>query len=167
MAVFDLKNAVITIQDGTTSPLSITAKIGDGNLTFSEKTIIEYKKDRGLLDTARLGDQEPMDVKIEFNWIFLKGDTGDYAANPNVQNTSLRDALTKTGGAAAWVSSDKNDPCAPYCVDIIVLYTPCVGKTETITLKYFRKEDMSFDAKAGTISVSGKCNVQSPTIVRT
>lgn len=167
MAVFDLKNAVISIKDGTSTPNSLTAKIGDGNLTFSEKTNIEYKMDRGLLDTARLGDQVPMEVKLEFNWVFLKGDTGDYAANPAVTNISMRDAFTKTGGAAAWVSSDTVDTCAPYAVNIVMVYTPCLGKTETITLKDFRKESIDYDPKAGTISVSGKCNVIAPTIVRT
>jgi hypothetical protein len=157
----------VTIIDGTNSPNTLTVKVGDGNLTFSEKRNIEYKRDRGLLDTTRLGDQEPMDVKLEFNWIFLKGDTGDYTANPNVTDISMRDALTKSGGASTWTSSDTHDPCAPYAITIQILYTPCVGKTETITLKDYRYESLDYDAKAGTVSTSGKCNIMTPTLVRT
>lgn len=161
MAIFDLKNAVITILDGTpTTPLNITAKIGEGNITFSEKRNIEYRLDRGLLDTTRLGDQVPMDVKIDANWIFLKGDSAD------TPTTTIRDALTKTGGAAAWLTSGA-DACAPYAVDIKIVYTPCAGKTETILLHEFRYESIDADAKAGTLSVSGKCNAQTPTLTRT
>jgi hypothetical protein len=159
MAVFDLKNATVTIKDGTATPLTLAAKVGDGNLQFTEKRNIEYKMDRGFVDTTRLGNQEPMEVKLEFNWIFLRGDTGDYTANNWVNVISIRDAFTQTGGASAWVSSDT--------VDVVILYAPCAGKTETITLKYFRYEQLDYDAKAGTISVSGKCNVVAPTLIRT
>ena len=38
-----------------TSPNSITIKIGEGNLTYSEKRPVEFKLDRGNLDTVREG----------------------------------------------------------------------------------------------------------------
>lgn len=161
-AIFDLKNAILTIHDGTPSvPLSITAKLGDGNFTWSEKRAIEYKKDRGLLDTVRLGDQDPLDVKFEFNWVFILGDTGDGSGF----TTSIHDALTKQGGATAWISSDANT-CAPYAVDLVLTYTPCALKTEVITFVDFRYEQLDFDAKAGTVSCTGKCNVIKPTDAR-
>jgi hypothetical protein len=161
MAIFDLKKATVTISDGTASvPLSITAKIGDGNLTFSEKRTIQYVKDRGLLDTVREGDQEPVDVKLEVQWIFIKGDSAD--ANP----ISMHDAIKGVGSASAWVSS-ATDACAPYAVDLKITYVPCgTEDDEVILLPDFRWESMDYDPKAGTISVSGKCNVVAATTTR-
>lgn len=160
MASFNLKNAVLKIKDGTGTPLTMTVKIGDGNLTFSEKVGREYQMNRGNLDTVRNGDDVPMDVSFDFRWEYIKSDTGDGA--------SVRDALTKTGEASAWVSSDTVDTCAPYAVDLEFTFTPiCAGdKTEVFLFPDFRYEDISYDAKAGTVSVSGKCNVTAPTITR-
>lgn len=158
MAVIDLKNATITMQDATPStPLSVTLKLGEGTLQYTEKRNLEYKKDRGILDTVREGDQEPVDVKFDFNWVFLKGDA----------DTTIEDAIKRRGGAAAWVSTDP-DACAPYAVDIVIVYTPpCAAiKKETITLSDFRWEQLDHDPKAGTISCTGKCNITQATPVR-
>lgn len=157
MAVIDLKNATVTLQDGTGTPLTVACKLGDGTLQYTEKRNLEYKRDRGALDTVRLGDEEPVDVKFDFNWVFLKGD-GD---------TTIEDAIKRRGGAAAWVSTDA-DPCAPYAIDIVIEYIPpCSGvKKEIITLSDFRWEQLDHDPKAGTISCSGKCNITEATPVR-
>lgn len=155
MAYIDLKKCTITLTDGTaTTPLSLTVKIGDGNITWNEKRNIEYKKDRGLLDTAREGDQEPLDVKMEFAWIFIKGDSGD--SNP----VSINDAIKGVGSASAWKTT-ASDICAPYAVRITILYTPCTGggKTETYILTDYRWESFDFDPKSGMVSTSGKCNI--------
>lgn len=161
MASFNLKNAVLTIQDGTAvTPLSITVKIGDGNLTFSEKVNREYQLNRGNLDTVRNGDDIPVDVSFDFRWEYVKTESPTPA--------SVRDVLARVNQASAWVSTD-SDTCAPYAVDLVFVFTPtCTAdKTETVTLSDFRYEDISYDAKAGTISCSGKCNVVSPTFTRT
>ncbi len=158
MAVIDLKNATITLQDGTDgTPLFIELKVGDGTLQYTEKRNLEYKKNRGALDSVRLGDEEPVEVKFDFNWEFLKGD-GD---------TTIEDALKRRGGAAAWVSTD-DDPCAPYTLDIIIEYIPpCSAvKKEIITLSDFRQEQLDHDPKAGTVSCSGKCNITEAAVTR-
>ena len=164
MAYIDLKKCTVTITDGTsTTPLSITVKIGDGNITWDETRNIEYKKDRGLLDTAREGDQEPVDVSMDFAWIFVKGDSGDSAP------VSIHDAIKGVGSASAWKSSATGDVCAPYAVTITVLYTPCTGggKTETYILTDYRWEKLNYDPKAGMIKTSGKCNINAIGGVRT
>ncbi|MDE1971186.1 MAG: hypothetical protein KGI50_06470 [Patescibacteria group bacterium] len=165
MPIFDLKNAIITFQDGASpTPNSLTAKIGDGTISWTEHQNIEYKRDRGLLDQVRLGDQDPVDVKFEFNWVFLKGTGGPSPGG----DTSMEDALKKRGGAAQWVSAD-TDPCAPYAINIQIVYTPiCTADDiETIVLPDFRWETLDHDAKAATISCSGKCNVTQATLTRT
>jgi hypothetical protein len=152
----DLKNAVITLK-GSGVGDTTEVKIGEGTLTWTEKRNMEYNRDRGVLDSVREGDQEPVDVRMDFVWERLRADTGDPA--------TPYEALTKTGAAAAWGSSSA-DACEPYAVDIQVVYTfPCGGGgTETILISDFRYESLDADPKAGTFSATGKANVTRPTI---
>jgi len=160
----DLRKATITISDGTLpTPKSISVKVGEGNLTFSEKHNVEYKLDRGLLDKVRLGDEVPLDLKFDFVWEWISGTAAPVVVMPN-------EAITGTGEAEidGWVSSD-SDACRPYAVDIEVEYDPgtvCGADKETITFTDFRWESLDFDIKAGTISCSGKCNITTPVVDR-
>lgn len=150
-------NAVIT-----TFGISVHMKIGQGNLTWSRKKTVEYTLDRGILDEVREGDQVPMDVKLDLTWEFLYSDTGE--------EITPYEALTQENAASAFVSSD-SDTCRPYAVDIVVVYIPqCSSgstKGEIYTFPDFRQEQIDGDFKAGTLSVSGKCNALKPTIERT
>lgn len=148
-------NAVITAYG---KQESIEIVIGTGNMTFDETRNMEYTLNRGILDDVREGDQVPVDVSFQFTWDYIKG-TGLVP--------SVSDALKKEGAASTWESSD-TDSCKPYAVDLTVVYTPtCAGGViETITLPDFRYEKLSFDPKAGSVSVSGKCNVTRATVVR-
>lgn len=147
-------NAVLTLL-----PRSLAIKIGEGNLTFNEKNNMEYKRDRGLLSTVRKGDEEPLEVSFEFWWEFLKASTG---ATP-----TIADVLKQRGEAASWLTTS-SDTCEPYCVDIVILYTPpCTGdEKEKIELKMFRWETLNHDLKQGMLSCTGKCNVKEATITR-
>jgi hypothetical protein len=160
MPVIDLKHAVIKLRDGDSNELEI--KIGDGSCTYSEKKNREYKLNRGLLDNVRDGDEAPVEVSFNFDWEWLK--------SSGAEDVTIEEALKKTGGAAAWVTSG-TDPCEPYCVDILIENeAQCAdGATldELIELKEFRYESLDHDAKGGTVSVSGKCNVTEATITRT
>lgn len=161
MAVIDLKKATLTFVDGTpTTPNTLEVKIGEGNLTYDEKVNREYIKDKGVLSTVRNGDEEPMDVKLDFMWEFLYA--GDAPVTPTPE-----DVLKQRGGAAAWVSSD-SDACAPYAVDITILYEPDCDtiNNELIVLPDFRYETLSHDMRAGSVSVTGKCNATDATITR-
>jgi hypothetical protein len=160
MPVFDLKKATIKIKDGTTpTPNSLTIKMGEGNMTISEKFPYEYLKNRGKLDSVRDGDEEPMDVSFEGRWEFLKADTG--------QTVSIRDVFTNSGEAESWVTTDA-DTCAPFATDLEITFDPpCeADKSEVITLPDFRPDSLDYDAKAGTISVKGRCNATRMTISR-
>jgi hypothetical protein len=155
-AQIDLKNCTITLKDGGSNTLEVV--IGEGNLTYQEKKTRQYFRDRGQLDTVRDGDEEPVDVRLDFTWEFLKGDS----------DTTIEDALKKRGGAAAWVSSSA-DACEPYAVDIEVKYNPpCSSvKNEVILLADFRWETLDHDMRGGTVSVTGKCNITEATVTRT
>jgi hypothetical protein len=150
--VIDLKNATIKLKDGGSNEM--TVKLGEGNLTYDEKRNIQYILDRGNLDEVRLGDQVPVDVKLDAVWEHLTSDT----------NITVEDALKQRGLASDWVSSDA-DVCRPYAVDIeVTLAPPCGDTGETILLPDFRYESASHDMKGGTLSFSGKCNVVEATV---
>lgn len=159
MAQFDLKKATVKLIDGAANEL--TLKIANGTLSYTEKRNIEYIKDRGALDSVREGDEEPVEVKLDVIWEFLKQGSGGEPITPE-------DAFKKRGGAAAWVSADTADPCAPYSLDIEVTYDPDCSPTqvETITIADFRHESLDHSFKDGMISVSGKANVDEATPVR-
>ncbi len=134
-------------------------KVGEGNMQWTEKRSIMYTKDRGRLDTVKKGDEEPVEVKLDFTWVFLKADSGD--------TPSIEDVLKKRGEASDWVSSSA-DLCEPYAVDLVIVYTPpcdAVDK-EIYRLTDFRYEDLGHDIKQGQVSVSGKCNITEPTVTR-
>lgn len=139
-------------------------KIGDGTLSYDEKRTVEYKKDRGKLDTVRLGDEEPLEVKMDLRWEFLRSDATDPATS---SIPSPEEILKQTGAASAWQTSAA-DPCEPYAVNIFVVYTPLCDnvKKETILLRDYRYESLSHDFKQGMISTSGKCNVTDATVAR-
>lgn len=159
-AQIDIKNCTIRIADGAGHHIDV--KIGEGNLTYSEKKTMEYTLDRGLLDEVREGDEIPVDVSLDAVWEYITGGVS------SVGIPSIEDALKRRGAAAAWVSTDP-DACRPFAVDIIVIYEPqpdgC-GDDETITLSDFRYEELNHDLRAATIAVTGKCNVTEATSVR-
>ena len=157
MAQIDLKNATLKLKDGGSEELEV--KIGEGNLTWTEKVNRIYTKDRGLLNDVRDGDDEPVEVSIDFIWEFLKADTG----NP----PSPVDVLKQRGEASAWVSTDA-DACRPFAVDIEILYEPpCGGElNEKIVLSDFRYEQLQYDLRNASVAVSGKCNVTEATVTR-
>lgn len=144
-------NVVVTV-----GPHFVEVVMGEGNLTFSEKKAREYKLNRGLLDQVRNGDEAPIDVSMGFAWTYLSSGTG--ADVPTVE-----EFLERTGPAAAYVSTGGN-PCEPYAVNIVLINkVPTCGSEaepwERITLPEFRHEDLAHDPKAGTVTITGKCNV--------
>jgi len=152
-----LQYSTLSINDGGAN--SIDVKLGDGTVTWSQKTPVKYVKDRGQLDTVRIADEEPLEVSFSAVYEWIKGDSGD--------GVNVYEALTKTGNAAAWASTD-SDTCAPYAVDLVILYNPvCTGaKNETLTFSDFRQESIDVDEKEGTLTIKGMCNVTAPTSVR-
>jgi hypothetical protein len=133
-------------------PNYVDVKIGEGNLTYEEKQAFTYTLDRGRLDTVKSGDEAPIDVRMDFTWEELTAATGD---PPTVE-----DALKQEGAAAGWASAS-DDPCEPYAVDIEVINDPECGEegTETVFLSEFRWESLNHDMRAGTVAVTGKCNI--------
>jgi hypothetical protein len=137
----------------------VEVKIGDGNLTYTENKEYEYELDRGVLDTVKEGDEQPMDVSIDFVYEFVTTGTGE--------EISVVDALKGIGGASEFVSSS-SDLCEPYAVDIEIDHDPSCGSTEKeiTTFPDYRYDSLEFDLSEATIATTGRCNVTQPIIVR-
>lgn len=148
--------AVITFDSGGNE---LEVKIGEGTLTYTEKRNIEYKKNRGLLDTVREGDQETIEVNFDFIWEYLRSTT--------TEPITVEEALKNTGRASDWVTTSP-DICEPYCVDIIIHYhSPCEDiNDEVITLQYFRWDSLDHNLKDGTVAVKGQCNITQAVVAR-
>ncbi len=133
--------------------------IGEGNLTYTEAKEYEYLKNRGVLDTVREGEDQPVDVSLEFAYEFVTTGTGE--------SITPVDAVKQIGGADEWVSSS-SDLCEPYCVDIEIDRSLSCGSTEdeTTILADFRYESLEYSLQDATISVSGKCNITDATVTR-
>lgn len=140
-------NAVVTFKRRR---LEVT--IGEGNLTYSEIKNRTYVKNRGLLDTVKNADEEPVEVQMDYTWEFLEADT--------TETPTVEDVLKQRGQAAHWVTTSA-DACEPYCVDIEIEYTPfcSASKKELIALKYFLYEKLDHDIRQSTVSCTGKCNI--------
>lgn len=149
-----LDNAVITVL-----PHELAITVGEGNASWTEKHARDYTLDRGLLNEVRDGDQEPVELKLEMTWEFLRSPSGD--------PPTPVDALKQRGQASAWITSDA-DTCRPYSVDVEITYAPpCLDVEDEVYLfPGFRFEQLDFDMKAATISMTGKCNVIEPTVTR-
>jgi len=151
--------AVIDEDVVTVLPHDIEIILTDGTLTYIEKKARTYVKNRGLLSTVRNADEEPVDIRTDFMWEFIRSQSG--------HPPTVEECFKQIGGASNWISADA-DQCAPYAVNIVVYYKPnCLGTyDEKITLPDFRYEELSHDAKTGVITLTGKCNVTEATAVR-
>ena len=146
-----LRDATITISDGGT--LDVVLKVGEGNFTFTERQNVEYIRDRGVIDTVRLGDDEPVDVSFDIMWDWI------FASTLSSDSDAIRDIIQGTGYTTTGAE------CEPYACDITMVIQDAVcSNNETITLVDFRWEELSYDIKAGTISCSGKCNISTVTV---
>jgi hypothetical protein len=146
----------------TFSGIELSAELGEGNLTYDETREVEILLDRGILDEARLGDEQPMAVSFTFTWKFIRAISG--ASTPSIEQ-----ALKNTGPASTWTTADSNT-CAPYAVDIVLENVPpCSGVgelDEEIVFPAFYYTSLSHDADAGQVSVDGICNAKEATVTR-
>jgi hypothetical protein len=154
LVVATTDDEVITFQ-----PHQIEVRIGEGNFTYTDKVDRQYKKNRGRLDTVRNGDEQQMDVAFDFVWDHIIGATDD--------PITVEEALKGINNASNWVSSSA-DPCEPYAVDLVILYTPvCTGvDAERIVFEDFRYESLDHNLKDGSVSSKGSCNRTLPVVTR-
>ncbi|MCI0559255.1 MAG: hypothetical protein MN733_12230 [Nitrososphaera sp.] len=133
-------------------PQQIEIAIGDGDLTWTENRELIYDLDRDLLDTVRLGEDQPLEIELAFTFEFVTTQSG--------KTVTPVDALKRIGEATEWVSSSA-DLCEPYCVDIYVRHCiPCgTDQDQDFLFQDFRYESLEYSIQDASISVSGRCNV--------
>jgi hypothetical protein len=149
-------NAVITFL-----PARIEIRIGEGNLTWTEAREFDYVLDRGNLDTVRQGDEQPLEIQLDFLYEFYtNGSGGSWDPSPI--------DFLKRQAEAANLESSSSDPCEGFAIDIEVVYDPPCGSelNENYVFPDFRYESLEFNLQDATISVSGKCNATEPTVTR-
>lgn len=137
----------------------VEVKIGEGNLTWTEAKEYEYIRDRGNLDTVREGDEQPVEISIDFMFEHVTAGTSE--------DITVTDALRQTGNASEWIMSS-SDTCEPYAVDLVVYRCQTCGTTEDdlFTFTDFRWESLEYNVGDATISASGKCNVSTASSTR-
>ena len=155
-----LASAVLDDTTITILPHSQTVHIGEGNMTYSEKRKIKYVTDRGILNTVKLEEDQPLEAKLAYEWDFLTSSISE-----GIPTTE--DVFKFRNLCANWVSTSP-DKCEIPCVDIVLYNTPpCNGvSAEQIVLHMFRWEDLAHDPKAGTVDVTGKCNTLTALVSR-
>lgn len=162
MGMINFKYASLKFKDGTGTPNTFTVIFGEGNFSYTEAAKREYVLDRGVLATGsvRNGDDEPVSINVEGMWTEMRAASGGAV--------TLEEALKKLGAASAWVSTAV-DACEPYCTDMVFEYgAECSGTLgHRLTFPMFRHEQLDYDAKAGTVKLTGKAKCTQPTIIRT
>jgi hypothetical protein len=140
-------------------PQQVEITIGDGDWKWAEAKEYRYELDRGVLDTVRAGDDQPMEISSNFVFDTVKSGTGE--------TITPVEAIKGIGNAAEWVSTS-DTACEPYCCDVeVVDDRPCGDEYATTYLfPDFRWEKLDYSAKDGTIALSGKCNATEPTVTR-
>lgn len=140
-------------------PQQLEVELGEGNFTWTEKKEREYRRSRGRLNRVRNGDEQPVELNIDFDWTVLRTGTGEVI--------TPYDAIKGEGGAAGWYASSGN-PCDDYCVDVVMVYEPDCNSAvpETTIFEEFRYDSIDGDVEAATLSVKGQCNRTEPTITR-
>lgn len=153
MAQFDMKDATIVLQDGSTPPKMVALEISEGTFSYTEHNTMEYVTSRGRIGSVKRADEEPIDVSFTVLWEEL---TSNDPLNP-----SFEDALKFRGPAAGWVSTD-DDPCRPPALDLVLYMAPPCGEegATKITIPDFRWETLNHDGGAATIAVDGRSNAK-------
>lgn len=159
MARINLKHCTFKIRDGSGTPNELELTIGQGNLTWTETFNREYIMDRGNLDDVIDGDDAPMQVDFQFRF--------DYLRSRGTTTPTVYEAFHRIGNAQGWDSTD-DDPCHPYCLDLVVENVPncSTGDDETFIFPDFRIETLNPDIGGSQVSASGRCNAVRPTITR-
>lgn len=153
------RDGTLIIVDGTTPTANTLEVVGcDGDLTFSETQESFLIMRRGIIDSIREGDQQP--ISLSFTVKFEQWERADGAST----GISVVDALKKRGGASAWESVDT---CGPYMVNLqFKIKDICnPGAFEVLTFEKFVCDEVTFGeaAEYNTLRISGKCVSFPPT----
>lgn len=140
-------------------PRKLEAKVGEGNIEHTKNKDPQIDLDRGVLDGARSGNQQPMDVSFGIVYDWLRSSTSGVPTADEV--------LEREGEAADW-SNAAADECEPYQVTLKVIDAPDCGSAlaEVIIYPYFLPQTINASVEAASISVTGVCVATKPLVYR-
>lgn len=157
MPVRSLRDGTIKVADaaGTGGGNVVTVSVEEGDLAFTERHPANIILDRGVLDHARLANEEPLEISFSVRFQSLSTHV----------SPSLYDALTQTGGASAWVSDEPNSDVYGVILELVIV-DPAGGASETITFVRFITEEIAFQEgdPHNTLSVRGRAVITAPAI---
>jgi hypothetical protein len=155
----DLKNCTIIFRDGDSPKTTLEVKIDEGNIQWEVARNLEVKRDRGLLDYIKEGDEEPMTVNLECRFASLISSTGDpLTPYEFLTMTGAGDELVSTGQVCGASAIDIRVETDHDCQDV---------EDEIIDFLQFHYEKIGGSFKDGTLSVSGLCNTVLPVATKT
>jgi len=158
--VKNLRDGVMTIKDGTGTPNECELFLDTGDLQMVVAQQVIPILDRGKIDGGHLryGDDVPMKVSFSelFKTFLLKG---AITAMP-------WEALTQTGGAAAWVTTtDDNSDVYTTDLEFLIAAVATGLNDELIVLPSFWHDDITFqEGDPNTLAASGGVFKALPTI---
>lgn len=140
-------------------PRKLEVKVGEGNIEHTKNKDPQIDLDRGVLDGARSGNEQPMDVSFGIVYDWLRSSTTDVPTADEV--------LERDGEAADW-SNAAADECEPHQVTLKVIDAPDCGsaKAEVIIYPYFLPQTINASVEAASISVTGVCVATKPLVYR-
>ena len=138
MPVRNLRDATIKIADngGVGGGNVITITLEEGNMQWTERNPADFISDRGTLDHARQGNDEP--VEGSFGQLFQT------FLDPNSANITPYEALTQQGSASAWVSAATSGGDGYATIIEVTITDPNGGSAEVITFGEVYTEESSF-----------------------
>ena len=160
MPVRNMRDCTVKIQDGNTVPQEIELLYSEGDLKYSiERYELQQILDRGKLSELKKGNEKPVTLSFSKKYDQMIAKNTDSAP-------SVFEALTGTGKASSWVSTNTSD-CGMYtCRVIFEIYDECLGQTETTTFENFHlnKTDVSEAADVNKQAYDGIDWETEPTI---
>ncbi len=157
MPARNLRDGQIKIADagGTGGGNVVTVSLEEGDLNWTESHPAHIISDRGVLDHARLAPEVP--IPIAFSVINQSLSTHNAL--------TLYDALTKTGGASAWVSDEPNSDVYAVILEFTVA-DPAGGASEVLTFARYIPEEINPTEGDPTsrMAVTGRAVITAPVI---
>ena len=157
MPVRSLRDGTVKIADdgGTAGPDVVTVDVEEGDFAYTERSPINVIHDRGVLDHSRLADEEPLSYSVGMRF-------QSFSTHATI---TPYDAVTKTGGAAAWTSDEPSSDVYAVILELAVT-DPAGGASETITIARAAIEEVAFAEgnPHDTLAFSGRAMVTRATL---
>lgn len=128
----NLRDGTLVINDGVAE--TITVALEEGNLSWGITKNIKNILDRGDLSHMRQGDEAPVTGKmtLKFNE-FISSSSTSGTGTASAEDPTPYEAFTRTGNAAAWVSTNDDNGDVHTVEMVFTIDDPNAAIDETVT----------------------------------